>query len=99
MANQWELSQLPFHLYLTLAATPGARRGELLALRWLDVDLPEGTSRSSAQLSKVLTARAGADQDPLLVSGGARSWEPRAFEGSAPPWSSGSSPGGEGFRK
>ena len=28
-----------FHLYLTLAATTGARRGQLLAMRWIDVDL------------------------------------------------------------
>jgi integrase len=30
------------HLYLTLAATTGARRGQLLALRWIDVDLVGG---------------------------------------------------------
>jgi integrase len=30
------------HLYLTLAAMTGARRGQLLALRWIDVDLEEG---------------------------------------------------------
>jgi integrase len=28
-----------FHLFLVLAATTGARRGQLLALRWCDVDL------------------------------------------------------------
>ncbi len=32
----------PLHLYLTLAATTGARRGQLLALRWIDVDLVGG---------------------------------------------------------
>jgi integrase len=32
----------PLHLYLTLAATTGARRGQLLALRWIDVDLIRG---------------------------------------------------------
>lgn len=32
-----------FALFLTLAATTGARRGELLALRWSDVDLAEGS--------------------------------------------------------
>ena len=32
-----------FHLYLTLAATTGARRGQLLALRWVDVDLVGGS--------------------------------------------------------
>jgi len=31
------------HLYLTLAATTGARRGQLLALRWGDVDLVGGS--------------------------------------------------------
>lgn len=31
------------HLYLTLAATTGARRGQLLALCWIDVDLVEGS--------------------------------------------------------
>lgn len=31
-----------FALFLTLAATTGARRGELLALRWSDVDLAGG---------------------------------------------------------
>ncbi len=32
-----------FHLFLVLAATTGARRGELLALRWTDVDLVTNT--------------------------------------------------------
>lgn len=32
----------PFALFLTLAATTGARRGELLALRWSDVDIERG---------------------------------------------------------
>ena len=31
------------HLYLTLAARTGARRGQLLALRWVDVDLVGGS--------------------------------------------------------
>ena len=31
------------HLYLTLAATTGARRGQLLTLRWVDVDLGRGS--------------------------------------------------------
>lgn len=31
------------HLYLSLAATTGARRGQLLALRWIDVDLDGGS--------------------------------------------------------
>ena len=31
------------HLYLTLAAMTGARRGQLLALRWWDVDLEGGS--------------------------------------------------------
>jgi integrase len=31
------------HIYLTLAATTGARRGQLLALRWADVDLGAGS--------------------------------------------------------
>jgi integrase len=31
------------HLYLTLAATTGARRGQLLGLRWVDVDLVGGS--------------------------------------------------------
>ncbi len=33
----------PLQLYLTLAATTGARRGQLLALRWTDVDLVAGS--------------------------------------------------------
>jgi integrase len=33
----------PLHLYLTLAATTGARRGQLIALRWMDVDLVGGS--------------------------------------------------------
>ena len=33
----------PLRLYLTLAATTGARRGQLLALRWADVDLAAGS--------------------------------------------------------
>ncbi|HET6954624.1 MAG TPA: site-specific integrase [Acidimicrobiales bacterium] len=32
-----------FHLFLVLAATTGARRGELLALRWADIDLAQGS--------------------------------------------------------
>ena len=32
-----------FHLFLVLAATTGARRGELLALRWADIDLARGS--------------------------------------------------------
>jgi integrase len=32
----------PLHLYLTLAVMTGARRGQLLALRWVDVDLVGG---------------------------------------------------------
>ena len=32
-----------FHLFLVLAATTGARRGELLALRWMDVGLVTNT--------------------------------------------------------
>src|SRR5271154_5457682 len=36
------------HLYLTLAATTGARGGQLLALRWIDVDLVGGVSAFSA---------------------------------------------------
>jgi integrase len=32
-----------FHLFLVLAATTGARRGELLALRWADIDLERGS--------------------------------------------------------
>ena len=37
------LRDRPFHLFLVLAATTGARRGELLALRWTDVDLVANT--------------------------------------------------------
>lgn len=33
----------PFHHFLMLAATTGARRGELLALRWMDIDLDGNT--------------------------------------------------------
>lgn len=32
-----------FQLFLVLAATTGARRGELLALRWADIDLARGS--------------------------------------------------------
>ncbi|HEX9683293.1 MAG TPA: site-specific integrase [Acidimicrobiales bacterium] len=32
-----------FHLFLVLAATTGARRGQLLALRWADVDADHGS--------------------------------------------------------
>jgi integrase len=45
----------PLHLYLTLAATTGARRGQLLALRWTDVDLIGGSFRSKGPQSRVLT--------------------------------------------
>jgi integrase len=48
------------HLYLTLAATTGARRGQLLALRWIDVDLVGGSL--SIQRSLV-----GGPDGPLLV--------------------------------
>jgi integrase len=53
------------HLYLTLAATTGARRGQLLALRWIDVDLVGG--RLSIQRSLV----EGPD-GPLLVPNNTR---------------------------
>ena len=43
------------HLYLTLAATTGARRGQLLALRWIDVDLVGGVSAFGAPWWKVPT--------------------------------------------
>lgn len=33
----------PFYVFLMLAATTGARRGELLALRWKDVDFDANT--------------------------------------------------------
>ena len=42
----------PLHLYLTLAATTGARRGQLLALRWNDVDFIGGTCRCSVRWSR-----------------------------------------------
>ena len=45
------------HLYLTLAATTGARRGQLLALRWVDVDLVREASAFSAPSSRVQTVR------------------------------------------
>src|SRR5919106_333474 len=32
-----------FHLFLVLAAMTGARRGQLLALRWIDIDFPRGS--------------------------------------------------------
>jgi integrase len=35
-------SDAALHIYLTLAAMTGARRGQLLALRWVDVDLVAG---------------------------------------------------------
>lgn len=36
-------TQPVFHLFLAMAATTGARRGELLALRWIDIDLDHGS--------------------------------------------------------
>ena len=44
------------HLYLTLAAMTGARRGQLLALRWVDVDLVGEALPFSALWSRVRTA-------------------------------------------
>ena len=38
-------SDASLHLYLVLAATTGARRGQLLALRWADIDLVSGRLR------------------------------------------------------
>jgi integrase len=43
LLSQVALCDRAFHLFLLLAATTGARRGELLALRWADVDLVTGT--------------------------------------------------------
>jgi integrase len=41
-----------FHAFLFAAATTGARRGELCALQWRDVDLPGGTLTIRANLAE-----------------------------------------------
>lgn len=45
-----EIEDPDFGVFLRLAATTGARRGELCALRWRDVDLAEGTLMISRAL-------------------------------------------------
>ena len=53
------------HLYLTLAAMTGARRGQLLALRWWDVDLEGGSLSIQRSLVE-------GPEGPLLVPTKAR---------------------------
>ncbi len=43
LLNHVAVDQPLFHLFLVLAATSGARRGQLLALRWKDVDFEHGS--------------------------------------------------------
>ena len=57
---EFVLRDLALHLHLTLAATTGARRGQLLALRWIDVDLVEGSLSIQRSLMEGLDG-------PLLV--------------------------------
>ncbi|HEX4434108.1 MAG TPA: site-specific integrase [Acidimicrobiales bacterium] len=64
------------HLYLTLAATTGARRGQLLALRWIDVDLVGGSL--SIQRSLV-----DGPDGPLLVPTKTRRSHRVALDGSS----------------
>ena len=50
LIEQAEIEDPDFGVFLRLAATTGARRGELCALRWRDVDLAEGTLTISRAL-------------------------------------------------
>ena len=50
LIEQAEAEDPDFGVFLRLAATTGARRGELCALRWRDVDLNEGTVTISRAL-------------------------------------------------
>ena len=58
---------------IALAALTGARRGELVALRWSDVDLEAGMIRIERALTVVGgISHRGADEDPPGPPGGAR---------------------------
>lgn len=67
----------PFRLFLWLAATAGARRGELCALRWEDIDTTRGelrirraasyTSASGRHIGDVKTGAKGRRNIPLDV--------------------------------
>jgi integrase len=50
LIEQADAEDPDFGVFLRLAATTGARRGELCALRWRDVDLNEGTLTISRAL-------------------------------------------------
>jgi hypothetical protein len=65
---QFVANDPPLHLYLT-ATTTGARRGQLLALRWIDVDLVSGNLSEAYPTSDFylpLTLRALAPGYPTL---------------------------------
>ena len=73
------------HLYLTLAATTGARRGQLLALRWIDMDLGRGKSQHSALPGRGSGRSAPrTHQDTSFISSCPRRSESRATAKSSP---------------
>jgi integrase len=51
----------PLNALYTIAITTGIRQGELLALRWPDIDLERGTVRVVATLEQ------GRGQEPVLA--------------------------------
>jgi integrase len=61
----------PYAMALTTAAYTGMRRGELVALRWGDVDLDEGT---------ILVCRAAAEGDDGYVEGTPKSHSARVVD-------------------
>jgi integrase len=56
------VTDTPFHIPVLLAVTTGMRRGEILALRWSDVDLERGTLAVTQTLEK--SRRAGLQFKP-----------------------------------
>ena len=47
LIEQAEVDEPDFGVFLRLAASTGARRGELCALLWRDIDLADGTLTSA----------------------------------------------------